>query len=251
MTLQKLIQPYFWELFSKKFREKIDRLRYAGFFTASHAEEKKMRLVTGREGWLCFYWLVDESDGVIVDAKFQACGPISLIAAGEIATELVIRKNYDQASRISADLLDQHIRDRKDVPAFPKEAYASLNQAITAIERAVDQCLDIPYTAQYDVTPIEHDFEEIPGGIVGWEQFEVSQKLKIIEEVIDKEIRPYIELDSGGIKVLQLKEDREVWISYEGSCTTCHSSTGSTLNAIQQILRARVHPDLVVIPEGL
>ena len=249
MSLQKLIQPHFWELFSKKLREKIDHLRFVGFFTEQVAREKHMRLVTGRDGDLCFYWLVDESDGVIADVKFQAFGPIALIAAGEIASELVLRKNYDQASRISADLLDQHVRDRKDHPSFPPQVHKYLNQAISAIEQAVSQCLDIPYTADYDLTPIEHDFGEIPGGIPGWEDFPTGQKLKIIEEVIDKEIRPYIELDAGGVKVLQLKEEREVLISYEGSCTTCHSSTGSTLTAIQQILRARVHPGLVVIPE--
>ncbi|MBS0625131.1 MAG: NifU family protein [Verrucomicrobia bacterium] len=248
MSIQKLTQPHFWELFSKKLREKIDHLRYVGHFTAKQAHERNMRLVTGREGNLCFYWLVDESDGVIADAKFQAFGPIALIAAGEIASELVLRKNYDQASRISADLLDQHVRDRKEHPSFPKEAYSSLNQAIAAIDQAVQQCLDIPYTAQYDLTPIEHDFGEIPGGIPGWEGFPTPQKLKIIEEVIEKEIRPYIELDAGGVKIVEFKEDKEIFISYEGSCTTCHSSTGSTLTAIQQILRARVHPGLSVTP---
>ncbi len=247
MPLETLIRPHYWELFSKKLREKADCLRFAGQFTLSDAQERNMRLVTGKEGSLAFYWLVDESDGVIADAKFQAFGPISLIAAGEIVSELALRKNYDQVSRITADLLDQHVRDRKDQPAFPKEAFVHLNQAISAIDLAVQQCLDIPYTVQYDATPIEHDFGEIPGGIPGWEQFPKNQKLQIIEEVIEKEIRPYVELDAGGVKVVDLQEDKNVMISYEGSCTTCHSSTGSTLSAIQQILRARVHPSLSVI----
>lgn len=207
-----------------------------------------MRYVQGREGNLCLYWLVDESDGVIADAKFQVLGPIGLIAAAEIASELVLRKNYDQVSRISADLIDQHVRDRKDIPAFPKEYDPYLNQVLSAIDRAVQQCLDIPFAISYDITPIERDFGEIPGGIPGWETFAQEEKLRVIEEVVDKEIRPYIELDAGGIKVIELKEGREVMISYEGACTTCHSSTGSTLSAIQQILKARVHPSLVVIP---
>lgn len=244
-----MIRPFYWELFSKKLREKIDRLRYVGFFTVKLAEEKSMRYVTGREGKLCLYWLVDESDGVIADAKFQVFGPVGLIAAAEVASELVLRKNYDQVSRISADLIDQHVRDRKDVPAFPKECDPYLNQVLSAIDRAVQQCLDIPFAASYDMTPIERDFGEIPGGIPGWEQLPYEHKVKIIEEVIDKEIRPYIELDAGGVKVVSLKDDREVLISYEGSCTTCHSSTGSTLSAIQQILKARVHPSLFVTPQ--
>ncbi len=240
---------HYWELFSKKLREKIDRLRYVGYFTPKLAEEKQMRYVTGREGKLCLYWLVDESDGVIADAKFQAFGPIGLIAAAEVASELVLRKNYDQVSRLSADLIDQHVRDRKDTPAFPRECDPYLNQVLSAIDRAIQQCLDIPFAATYDTTPIENDFGEIPGGIPGWETLPKEHKLKIIEEVVDKEIRPYIELDAGGVKVVSFLEEKEVVISYEGSCTTCHSSTGSTLSAIQKILRARVHPSLFVTPQ--
>lgn len=238
--------------FSKKLREKLDHLRYVGFFTEEEAREKNMRLVQGQEqgqaGRLCLSWLVDESDGVIADARFQVFGPIGLIAAAEIASELVLRKNYDQASRLSADLIDQHVRDKKDTPAFPKEYNPFLNQVLTAIDKAIQQCLDIPFTASHDITPIEADFGEIPGGLPGWDQLNMGQKRRIIEEVIDKEIRPYIELDAGGVKLVDLTEQGEVSISYEGSCTTCHSSTGSTLTAIQQILRARVHPSLSVVP---
>lgn len=249
MSLSQIQQPFYWELFSKKVRERIDKMRFGGFFTPQEAQAKQMRLVTGREGDVCLYWLVDESDGIIADARFQAFGPIGRLVVAEIASELVLRKNYDQASRLSADLIDQHVRDRKETPAFPKECHPYLNQVLSAIDHAVQQCSDIPFEATYDVTPIEADFGEIPGGIPGWEQFSEEKKLQIIEEVMEKEIRPYVELDAGGVKVVGLKEGRQVLILYEGSCTTCHSSTGSTLTAIQKILRARVHPSLVVIPQ--
>ncbi len=232
----------------KKIREKIDRPLFVGYFLLKDATARNMRLVTGREGMLCFYWLVDEADGIIADAKFQAFGPPALVGIGEIVSEMVLRKNYDQASRISADLIDQHVRDKKELPAFSKEAFTYLNQAISAIDRAVQQCLDIPYAANHDETPIEYDFGEIPGGIPGWEEMPTEQKRKIIEEVLEKEIRPYVELDAGGVKMIAFNEEKEVVIAYEGSCTTCHSSTGSTLTAIQKILRARVHPSLFVTP---
>ena len=235
-------------MFSKKLCNKIDRLRYVGYFTLKQAEEKKMRLVTGREGKLCLYWLVDETDGIIADAKFQAFGPIALIGAAEIASELVLRKNYDQASRLSAELIDRHVRDRKEVSAFPSECSAYFNQALMAIDKAVEQCVDIPFETNYTTTPIEGDFSEIVGGIPGWQDFSLEKKTAIIEEVIDKEIRPYIELDAGGVQLISLTSQNELTISYQGACTSCHASTGSTLNAIQNILARRVYPDLVVIP---
>jgi NifU-like protein len=235
--------------FSKKLRDKIETFRYAGLFTHAEAQEKGMRLVIGQEGHLRFYWLIDESDGVIADAKFQAFGPISLLAAAEIASELVLRKNYNQASRISADLIDQHVRDKKEIPAFPKECDSYLNQVLSAIDTAVQQSTDIPCSTDFDITPIERDFEEISGGIPGWEGFSIEKRLHFIEEVIDKEIRPYVELDAGGVTVLDLSETGELLISYQGSCTSCHSATGSTLTAIQQILKSRIHPSLTVIPQ--
>lgn len=244
----------YWDRFSRKVKDKIDRLRFVGSFTRQMAEEKALRYVIGKEesastgAKVCFYWLVDETDGIIADAKFQAYGPIGLIAAAESASELVLRKTYDQASRISADLIDQHMRDKKEIQAFPKECHGMLNLILSAIDRAINECIDIPFSASYDTTPIENDFGAIPGGIPGFLDMPQAHKLKIIEEVIDKEIRPYVELDAGGVKVVSL-EKQEVLIAYEGSCTTCHSSTGSTLTAIQQILRARVHPALQVVPQ--
>ena len=233
---------------SRKLREKIGSFRYAGLFTQKEAEAKGMRLVIGQEKKLRIYWLVDESDGVIADIKFQAFGPMALLSAAEVACELVLRKNYYQASRLSADLIDRHVRDKKEIPAFPPQCDSFLNQVISALDAAAEQCQGLPYVSDYDTTPIERDFETIEGGIPDWEQFSLEKKKHFIEEVIEKEIRPYIELDAGGVQVLELKEDGEILISYQGSCTTCHSATGSTLSAIQQILKARLHPSLRVTP---
>lgn len=238
-----------WEKMSKKLREKLDHLRFVGSFDDKTASERGMRLAQGRDGHLLFSFLVDETDGVIADAKYQAYGPIGLIAAAEVLSELVLRKNYHQASRIHADLIDQHVRDHKERSAFPKEYASYLNQALSALDFALEQCTDIPYNETYDTTPIESDFGEIPGGIPGFLEFPKEQKVHIIEEVLNKEIRPYVELDAGGVTLESLSDTLEAIISYQGACTTCHASTGSTLSAIQKILRARVHPALTVIPK--
>lgn len=235
-------------MFGKKLKDRLDRLRHVGHFTAAYASEKEMRLVTGREGDLCLYWLVDESDGIIADTAFQVFGPIALIAAAELASELALRKTYDQASRISVELIDQHLRDKKETPAFPSEARPYLLQVVAAIGKAHHQCLDIPFAAVYESTPLQKNWG--PGeGIAGWKELSADLQKKIIEEAIDREIRPYIELDAGGVTVLSITNGRDVKIAYQGSCTSCPSSIGSTLSAIQQILQAKVHADLTVTPD--
>jgi NifU-like protein len=241
--------------FSKKLAQKIDAPKSVGFFTEEEAAKKAMRLAIGKAGELhegravMLFWLVDEEDGVIADAKFQVFGPPALVGAAEVACEILLRKNYDQARRLSADLIDRHVRDKSDQPAFPKEASLDLSLILGAIEKAALTCMDIPIADGYVAPPLE---QEVSGGersYPAWETLSAPQKLSLIEEVIANDIRPYIELDEGGIQVLKLIDDRELIITYQGSCTSCYSATGATLNAIQQILRAKVHPELVVTPD--
>lgn len=256
MGLALLCHPFPWSLYSKKLISKIENPRSAGFFTKDDAEERGMRLAEGVEGSIengnCihFYWLVDKEDGVIVDVKFQAFGQTALIGAAEAASQLLIGKNYDQALRISGDLIDKEVRDKETEPAFPKETYPHINLVLGAIENASAKCTDLPLADTYVAPPVPKDIGEIvEGGYPGWLELPLKKKLAVIEDVLDRDIRPYIALDAGGVEVLNLLNDREVIITYQGSCTSCYSSIGTTLSYIQQVLRAKVFPEIIVVPD--
>ena len=245
-----------WSRYSKKLTAKIDNPRSVGFFTQEESEARNMRLVEATEGKveegnaIRLYWLVDKDDGIIVDAKFQVFGQSALIGAAEGACDLLVGKNYDQAKRISADLLDKQLRDRSDEPAFPKETYPHLNLVLVAIEMASEQCKDIPFADTYVAPPVPTDMGEVrEGGYPGWAELTLKKKIAVIEQVLDQDIRPYIALDAGGVTVLNLLNGHEVIIAYQGTCTSCYSSIGTTLSYIQQVLKAKVHPDLVVVPD--
>ncbi len=244
-----------WARYSKKLAQKIENPRRSGFFTEEEAKARSMRLASSRQGTphegncVSLYLLVDESDGVIADAKFQAFGQSALIGAAEAACEILVRKNYDQAHKLTADLIDRQVRDKPDIPAFPEETFAHLNLVLDAIEEATEQCVGIPLPEVYTATPIE-SHESAETGYPGWDLLSREQKIAVIEEVIAAEIRPYIELDAGGIQIVDFIDDRDLIIAYEGACTSCPSSTGATLNAIQGILKSRVDSRLVVIPDA-
>lgn len=242
-----------WTKYSKKLCEKIETARHAGSFTQEEAKARGMRLAVGKQGdadnKIYLYLLVDESDAVIADAKFQVLGSSALIGAAEAACELVIRKNYDQARKLPAELIDRQVRDKASIPAFPEEAFASLNLVLDAIEEACEQCLDIPFLENYVPTPIDPDNTESER-YPGWDLLNKEQRITVIEEVIQREIRPYIELDAGGVQIVDLIDGKEVIIAYQGACTTCYSAIGGTLNAIQEILQVKVDPSLIVTPDA-
>ena len=247
-------EPFPWYRYSKKVQRKIDTPRSFGTFDSRESEARAVRLAVGSEGTpdegnaIRFYWLVDRDDGTIIDAKYQLYGQSALIAAAEAACELTVGKNYDQARRISADLIDKQLRDRSERPAFPMETYPHLNLVVDAIETIATTCSDIPLPTSYasPPTPLEEGEErEYPG----WEKLTTQQQVAVIEEVLDHEVRPYIALDAGGVEVLNLVAGKEVLIAYQGTCTSCYSAVGTTLSYIQQTLRRRIHPDLVVTPD--
>ena len=235
-----------WHLYSKKMIEKIENPRFFG----TVCECEGMKVVIGKEGYLedgnaiCLYWLVDEKDGMIVDARFQLFGQSALIAAAESVCELLVGKNYDQAKRISAELIDKQLRDHPDKSAFPEQTWPHLNLMIDAIDDGVEKCLDIPLASNYASPLPTTEGEAYPG----WLELRDEQKITVLEELIDKEIRPYIELDAGGIEIAKL-EGNELTIAYQGACTSCFSSVGATLTSIQQIVQSKIHPDLKVTPD--
>lgn len=255
MGFESLITPFPWSRYSRKLTAKIEKPHNMGIFDRQQSEQRGMRLVIGIEGdvrdgnCVQLSWLVDQEDGSVVDAKFQIFGQSALIGAAEVACDLVIGKNYDQAKRIGVDLIDKQVRDRSDLPAFPQETAPHLNLVVDAIDHAADQCTDIPLPTVYVAPPAPHQIGEVlEGGYPGWDEMEMEKKLAVLEQVLNDEIRPYIALDGGGVEIKELKNN-ELVISYQGNCTSCFSAVGATLSYIQQTIQARVHPDLHVVPD--
>ena len=139
MTFAMLVKPFPWTKYSKKVLLRIDLPYCIGLFTQEDADARGLHLARGFQGALSdgnrieFFWLVDKLDGVVIDARFQAFGNTALIGAAEVACELLVGKNYDQAKRITADLIDKHVREKPDLPSFPEETFGHINLVVDAI----------------------------------------------------------------------------------------------------------------------
>lgn len=75
----------------------------------------------------------------------------------------------------------------------------------------------------------------------------LSPELQMIEEILDRTVRPGLQGDGGDIDVLKY-EDNKLYVYYQGACGTCPSSTTGTLMAIEGILRDEFNPSIEVIP---
>jgi Fe-S cluster biogenesis protein NfuA len=75
----------------------------------------------------------------------------------------------------------------------------------------------------------------------------LSPEQQKIEEILDRTIRPGLQGDGGDIEVVKL-EDNKVYVTYQGACGTCPSSTTGTLMVIEGILKDEYDPAIEVIP---
>jgi NifU-like protein len=70
------------------------------------------------------------------------------------------------------------------------------------------------------------------------------QKIALIQEIIEKEIRPGLQADGGDIELIDI-EGNKVTIALRGMCTGC-AMAGVTLEGIQKKLRELVSEEIVI-----
>ncbi len=71
------------------------------------------------------------------------------------------------------------------------------------------------------------------------------QRIARIQEVIDKEIRPWLQKDGGDLELVDVEGDR-VLVALRGMCTSCPSAEFTLQTGIQEKLKELVDPALVV-----
>jgi Fe-S cluster biogenesis protein NfuA len=74
---------------------------------------------------------------------------------------------------------------------------------------------------------------------------EDTLRLAQINELLDEQIRPYLQGDGGDLKVLKL-EGNELTVHYQGACGSCPSSIAGTLSAVENLLRS-IEPDIQLV----
>jgi NifU-like protein len=71
------------------------------------------------------------------------------------------------------------------------------------------------------------------------------QKIRLIEETIDKDIRPSLKHDGGDIEIIDIIGDRVI-VATRGACATCKASEITLKHFVEHRLRELVSPDITV-----
>ena len=226
-----------------------------------------------------------DDQGKIADAKFQTFGCASAIASSSALTEMIKGLTLDEAAKVTnediavylgglpkekmhcsvmgRDALEHAIANYRGETVKEKEGEIVCECfGITnlEIERAVKES---GLTTVEDVTDYVkagggcgncHDrIREIIAAVSSesvterqkLENLTNIQKIKLIEETLDREVKPALNKDGGDIELVDFN-DGTVFVKLLGSCSNCASSQLTLKNYVEKKIKDLVSPELVV-----
>lgn len=221
----------------------------------------------------------------IKEAKFQTFGCASAIASSSALTEMLIGKTIEEAQKITnediADYLGGLPKEKMHCSVLGRDA---LEKAIYCYrgqeEREIDgnivcECFGVTdkqierAVVDNGLKTIEevtnyvkagggcekcHDniqkiiddiYKKIPDEKPAGKPLTNIQKIRLIEETLDREIKPALQKDGGNIELIDVEGDR-VLVKLIGTCATCKASQLTLKNYVEIRLRELVAPELIV-----
>jgi NifU-like protein len=233
---------------------------------------------------LTLYFKLDDN-AKIKDAKFQTFGCASAIASSSALTEMVKGLTLEEAAKITNEDIANYLgglpKEKMHCSVMGRDA---LEKAITCYRGDEEKKVEGEIVCEcFGVTDLEiervvrenhlktiedvtdyvkagggcgncHDrIQEIIDSILGTEhpakkqplQLTNLQKIKLIEESIEREINPMLQKDAGKLELVDVDGNR-VLVRLGGTCAACTKSHVTLKHYVEAKLRELVTPELVV-----
>ena len=227
---------------------------------------------------------VDEN-GLITDAKFKTFGCASAIASASALTELLIGKTVEEAEKLTNDNIAEYLgglpKEKMHCSVMGQEA---LEKAIACYRgepekqqdgNVVCECFNVTdkqierALGSNHLKTIEevtnyikagggcgkcHDaIQDIINKFSGIKAEEPPrpkkltniQKIRLIEETLDREIKPALNQDGGDIQLMDV-DGNTVLVKLKGRCAACAMSHVTLKDYVESKLKELVSDDLVV-----
>lgn len=237
---------------------------------------------------LKFTFKVDENKR-IKEAKFKTFGCASAIASASALTEMVKGMTVEEAEKITnqdiarflgglpeekmhcsvmgREALEAAIAHYKGIPERAvegqivcecfgvtdleieraiRENHLKTIEEVTNYTKAGGGCGNCHGAIQEILDRVRSDMETTP---TLKPRLSNIQKIRMIEETIEREIRPSLKHDGGDIELIDVIGNRVI-VATRGACASCQASNMTLKNFVELKLRELVWPELVVEEES-
>ncbi len=219
----------------------------------------------------------------IKEAKFKTFGCASAIASSSALTEIIKGMTLDEALKVTnqdiakylgglpdekmhcsvmgKQALEKAIENYKGVPAAATGAKI-ICECFGVTDKEIEQAI-----RENNLNSVEEvtNYTKAGGGCGGChdeiqkiidrvrsepkadgkQKLTNIQKIRLIEETLEREIRPSLKHDGGDIELIDVIGNRVI-VATRGTCATCKASDITLKNFVEHRLRELVSPDLVI-----
>jgi len=226
-----------------------------------------------------------DKEKTISDAKFQTFGCASAIASSSALTEMIKGLSLDEAAKITNDDIARFLgglpKEKMHCSVMGRDA---LEKAIAYYKGEPDKAAEGEIVCEcFGVTDIEieravrennlktiedvtgyvkagggcgncHErIQEIINSVAGTQhkaepkpkRLTNIQKIKLIEETLEREIKPALKKDGGDIELVDFV-DNTVYVELLGTCSSCSASQVTLKHYVETKIKELVSPELVV-----
>jgi len=224
-------------------------------------------------------------DDTIADAKFQTFGCASAIASSSALTEMIKGLPLQEAAQITNDDIAEYLgglpKEKMHCSVMGRDA---LEKAIAYYRGEADKQVEGEIVCEcFGVTDVDikravtENHLKTVGDVTGYVKAgggcekcherigeiiaEVTgtpvtvkshpkrltniQKIKLIEDTLEREIRPALRQDGGDIELVDV-DGNTVIVKLQGTCSTCSASQVTLKNYVEAKIKELVTPELVV-----
>jgi len=197
-------------------------------------------------------------DGKIADAKFKTFGCASAIASSSALTEMIMGLTLEEAEKISNEDLAEYLG------GLPKEKMHCSVMGREALEAAIANYRGVPIPMAHTkagggcgnchdriqelIVEVRKEAREETKEENKPKRLTNIKKIKMIEDVLEREIRPALRKDGGDIELIDVDGDF-VMVSLRGACVSCAASQTTLKDYVEKKLREQVLDTLVVEEE--
>lgn len=239
---------------SQKLQEIAKAPKYRGAIFQIEADEKGLALVDVKEASLKVYLMIDPECDKILETRFFTYGGPIFTALADTFCKKIQMVTIDEACAITAESIEQELRDTPDVRAIADNA-PEIKQMNTLIKRILEAYPEKKATAilvREKMERIKYRTQTAEGRAEAdaeWNAMTKVQKIEKVEAWLHQTVRGTLQGDGGDLEILDLTDDNRLKIRYQGACAGCGSAMGGTLFYIEDELKNNVYYNLIVEPE--
>ena len=158
-----------------------------------------------------------------------------------------ITRSYDNAGEAHADALASALFEIEHVTnVFYVDHWITVTQDGGADWQELMRKLAEPIRAAPAADEQSAQFVSAATGAAAADLSPADQlRLDKINELLDEQIRPYLQGDGGDLYVIGL-ESNKLTVHYQGACGSCPSSLSGTLAGIENLVKS-IEPDIEVV----